>query len=127
MAAALSLDVATTQVRLRVNKGEDFVLTIPVYDSTVPTPILVSLVGYTAVATVVGPGATPQTLFTWSTTAGNLVCDAGGAHLTFDSAVTSLWTFDDGEFELDIISGSGARGIPAAGPFTAVPRQGTPL
>ena len=125
MPAALSLDVATTQVRLRVNKGEDFVLTLPVYDSTVPTPILVSLVGYTATATVFGPGASQPVLYTWSTALGNLTCDAAGAHLTFVSAVTSLWTFDSGNFELDVVSAAGARGVVAAGPFTAVPRQGT--
>lgn len=126
MPAVLTLDIATTPVRIRVNKGEDFTLTIPVYDSTVPTPILVSLVGWTAVAQVRGQGSLSPLLFEWSAAAANIATTAAGVVLTFNGAVTNLWTWSDGLFEVDVTSPAGKRGIVAAGPFAAAARLVAP-
>lgn len=123
MPATLVLDVATTPVRIRVNKGEDFNLTIPVLDATGAN---IQLIGWSAIAQVRGPGPTSPLLFEWSAAATNMTTTALGAVLAFRSAVTGLWTWSDGEFELDVTNPSGSRGIVATGPFTAVTRLVTP-
>lgn len=123
MPAALTLDVATTPVRIRVNKGEDFNLTVAVLDATGAN---MSLVGWTAVAQIRGPGPVAPLLYEWSAARSNMTTTALGAVLAFKSVETGLWAWSDGEFELDVTSPAGARGIVATGPFTAVNRLVAP-
>lgn len=118
MPTQLVVAPATTQVRIVVNKGEDFLLTFPVYDAT---NALVSLAtGWTAIAQVypVGGGTL---LYEWSAAKANLTCTSAGVVLQFIAAQTGLWTWQDAQFECDA-TGPVGRAIAAQGPFSALTR-----
>jgi hypothetical protein len=123
MPATVSFDVATTQQRIRVNKGEDFTLTLPVLDSM--NRVVPLATSWSALVQVHAEG-NGHLLYEWSSTAGNLTCTTAGVELQFISSVTELWQWNDGRFECEVTSPTGKRGIVSRGTFTALDRQNTP-
>lgn len=119
MSQVLVVDTTTTPVRLTVNAGESFVLTFPVYNTDSP-PVLQSAAGFTAHAVVKRYG-TGELLASWSTGAGSISCGPAGVALTFDATLTAAWTWESGQFELDIAAGGNPARL-AEGPIVVRPQ-----
>jgi hypothetical protein len=117
--AALGLDVRTTPLNFKVNKGETFTITIPILDDSAA---VISMAGWSAIAQVCQEGGDQTLYYEWSAANNNLTCTDDGVVLQLLGEITAAWTWTSAMFELQITNPLGQPGIPGRGPFLAVDR-----
>ena len=95
----------TLQYHLRINQGETFQVAIPVLDSN-GSPVALS--GMTARGQVRTHAADSTTLYEWSTVTNNLAFDANNVVLTVPAVTSSAWTWRTGQYDVELVDGSGS-------------------
>jgi hypothetical protein len=95
----------TLRYDLRINQGETFQLSIPVFDSE-GDPMPVS--GMIARAQVRAYANAPAVLHNWSLTDDNIALVDNNVILKVPAAVSAAWTWRTGRWDVELVDGAGA-------------------
>ena len=95
----------TLQYHLRINQGETFQVAIPVLDED-GDPI--SLAGMTARGQVRPYAPSTTVLHEWTLGNSGIAFDTNKVVLTVPAATSSAWTWRGGQYDVELVDGSGA-------------------